>query len=102
MATGLVKTRKARVQDPEANPKGGGLLLRVSLFLRMDATWLITRSLADGAVVRREPLRGPKAGLRCRRSQFAVLATLARRVDGSVLVQCRECSGEKDFGQVVG
>lgn len=78
MATGLVKTRKARVQDPEANPTGGGLLLRVSLFLRMDAIWLITRSLADGAVVRREPLRGPKAGLRCRMSQFAVLATLAR------------------------
>lgn len=58
MATGLVQTRKANVQDPEANPReGGGLLLRVSLFLRMDAIWLITRSLAVGAVVRRVPLR---------------------------------------------
>jgi hypothetical protein len=58
MASGLGQTRKADVQDPEVDPReGGGLLLRVSLFLRMDAIWLITRSLAVGAVVRVEPLR---------------------------------------------
>lgn len=64
MGTGLVQTRKADVQDPVENPKGGGgLLLRVSWFLRMDAIWLITGSLAVGAVVKRVPLRRPKAGL---------------------------------------
>jgi len=58
MGSGLVQTRKADAQDPELDPReGGGLLLRVSLFLRMDAIWLITRSLAVGAVVRGEPLR---------------------------------------------
>ena len=64
MGSGLVQTRKADAQDPEWDPReGGGLLLRMSLFLRMDAIWLITRSLAVGAVVRWEPLRWPKAGL---------------------------------------
>ena len=58
MGTGLEQTRKANVQDPVENPReGGGLLLRVSWFLRMDAIWLITGSLAVGAVVRRVPLR---------------------------------------------
>jgi hypothetical protein len=58
MATGLGQTRRADVQDPEENPReGGGLLLRMSLFLRMDAIWLITRSLAVRAVVRVMPLR---------------------------------------------
>jgi hypothetical protein len=57
MATGLGQTRKAETQEAEESPRGGGgLLLRVSLFLRMDAIWLITRSLAVGAVVRKVPL----------------------------------------------
>ena len=51
MATGLVKTRIAGSQGREVCPGGGGLLLMVSLFVRMDAIWLITRSLAVGAVV---------------------------------------------------
>lgn len=50
MATGLVKTRIAGSQGREVCPRGGGLLLMVSLLVRMDAIWLITRSLAVGAV----------------------------------------------------
>jgi hypothetical protein len=50
-ATGLVKTRRTGSQDRKVRPEGGGLLLMVSLFVRMDAIWLITRSLAVGAVV---------------------------------------------------
>lgn len=50
MATGLVKTRIAGSQGREVCPGGGGLLLMVSLLVRMDAIWLITRSLAVGAV----------------------------------------------------
>lgn len=90
MATGLVKTRKADAQDPEENPRGGGLLLRVSLFLRMDAIWLITRSLAVGAVVRRMPLEDQRRVYVVDGARVSVLAGVSE-VSGC----CGEWEGER-------
>lgn len=92
--TGLVQTRKADVQDPVANPKGGGgLLLRVSWFLRMDAIWLITGSLAVGAVVKRVPLRRPKAGLYGVGCQSCCPAESAKNVAGVFMVWVKRVGG---------
>lgn len=51
---------------PNERRVGGGLLLLMSRCARTEATWLMTRSQADKAVVVRAPLMKTKGEVWCR------------------------------------